>query len=263
MKTLTILKIGGEVVDQPEKLHLLLQQWAAISGQKILVHGGGKQANALSQQLGIQPNIIDGRRITDADSLKVVTMIYAGLLNKQIVAHLQAYGCNAIGLTGADANMIPAVRRNPEPIDFGFVGDIQPKKLNVAQLLQFLGKDIMPVFCAITHDGKGQLLNTNADTIASTIASSLTQHFNVHLILCLNQPGVLADAGDPQTLIKQLTPEQYQQMKEDGSVSDGMIPKLDTAFQALSNNVNQVIVGSPDLLASFPEEIKGTELCHS
>ncbi|MGI9543237.1 MAG: acetylglutamate kinase [Cyclobacteriaceae bacterium] len=263
MKKLTILKIGGEVVDQPEKLKLLLQQWAAISGHKILIHGGGKQANELSKQLSIQPKIIDGRRITDAASLKVVTMIYAGLLNKQIVAQLQAYGCNAIGLTGADANMIPASRRSSKPIDFGFVGDIKPTKLNVNQLLQFLEKDLTPVFCAITHDGKGQLLNTNADTIASAIASSLSHHFNVHLILCLNQPGVLVDANDPQSLIQQLTPKLYQQMKEDGSVTDGMIPKLDTAFQALSNKVDQVIVGSPDLLKYYPEEIKGTMLCHS
>ena len=263
MKKLTILKIGGEVVDQPEKLGMLLEQWAAISGHKILVHGGGKQANVLSRQLGIQPNIVDGRRITDASSLKVVTMVYAGLLNKQIVARLQAYGCNAIGLTGADANMIPATRRSPEPIDFGFVGDIESSAFNAIQLVQFLESGLTPVFCAITHDGKGQILNTNADTIASAIATRLSAQFEVHLILCLNQPGVLADANEPQSLIKELTPQLYQEMKENGSVTDGMIPKLDTAFDALSNQVKQVILGSPDLLQYYPEEIKGTELCQS
>ncbi len=237
MQSLLLIKIGGNVIDQSEALKAFLNEFAQIKGQKILIHGGGKIATDISRALGIEAQMIDGRRITDAETLKVVTMVYAGLINKTIVSGLQARGCNAIGLTGADANVIAAKIRVDKNINYGFVGDIE--QVNVAPIIQFLDAGLTPIFAPLTHDGKGAMLNTNADTIAAALASALCKLYETRLIYCFDKKGVLASANE-EAVIPQLNQRQYQGLKAKGIVTKGMLPKLDNAFATLQAGVRAV-----------------------
>ena len=242
MKTLTVIKIGGNIVDRPEELDLFLDNFVKIDGPKILVHGGGVMASDMLERLGIRTEMYQGRRITDLETLKVVSMVYAGWVNKSIVAKLQKIGCNSLGLSGADADSVPAVKRSPEPIDFGYVGDVNPAQINTSFLLSLLGRGITPVFCPITHDRNGSILNTNADTMASSIAIALTGDYYTKLIYCFEKQGVLYDYADDNSIIPLITKTNYNSLREKGVVKDGMLPKMDNAFYALDNGVSEVII---------------------
>lgn len=242
MKALTIVKIGGNVVDNPESLSKFLLMFNKIEAPKILIHGGGILASEISAKLGIETKMHNGRRITDAETLKVCTMVYAGWINKSIVAQLQKIGCNSLGLSGADAGVIPAKKRSPDPVDFGFVGDISPDEINTGVLVSLLGRGITPVFCAITHDRNGSLLNTNADTMASGIAVALSGSYYTRLIFCFEKDGVLYDPKDEKSVIPLITKESYTRLKNEGVVSEGMLPKLDNAFFALERGVSEVYI---------------------
>lgn len=239
---INVIKIGGNVVDNPALLADFVKDFASMEGAKVLVHGGGVLASTLQKALGQTPVMIEGRRVTDADTLKVVTMVYAGWCNKNVVALLQAAGCNALGMCGADANVITAVKRPAEPVDYGFVGDIYPDGINSGLILSLIGAGITPVLCAINHDGKGSLLNTNADTIASSVASALAGSADVSLIYCFEKNGVLSDKDDDDSVIPLITPSLYKELKADGVVADGMIPKIDNAFKAIASGVGSVII---------------------
>jgi len=240
MKTLTVIKIGGNIVDKPEELDLFLEKFVKIDGPKILIHGGGVMATEMSQKLGVETKMHQGRRITDLETLKLVSMVYAGWINKSIVAKLQKIGCNAIGLSGSDADCVPALKRSPVPVDFGYVGDVDPKQINVGFLTSLLGRGITPLFCAITHDRNGSLLNTNADTMASSIAIAMSGDYYTRLIYCFEKQGVLSDHSDADSIIPLITKESYISLKEKGVIKDGMIPKMDNAFYALENGVYEV-----------------------
>ena len=237
-----IVKIGGNIVDKPEALEQFLDDFHKLQGPKVLIHGGGAIASKLSKDLGLEVKMHNGRRITDYETLKLVTMVYAGLINKQIVAALQKRGCMATGLSGADGNSVPATRRAANPIDWGFVGDVEPSQINVKFLEVLLENGFTPVFCAITHDSNGSLLNTNADTMASSIARALSAKYNTSLVYCFEKDGVLADPDDDNSVIPLLTRESYKSLLEVGKIVGGMIPKLDNAFAALENGVNEVFV---------------------
>ncbi len=241
-EVLKIFKIGGGIIDDPAQLSKFLTDLAQVGGKKIVVHGGGKGANELLASLGILPNQVNGRRITDAATLDVVTMFYAGKTNKQIVALLQQAGVNALGLSGADGNAIQATKRPVAAIDYGFVGDLHEHSINTELLNQLLGGNLTPVFCAITHDGHGQLLNTNADTIAGALARALAGRYQVELHFCFEKDGVLADINDAQSVIPRLTPARYAELKAAGRIAAGMLPKLDNAFAALAAGVATVII---------------------
>ncbi len=241
-ESLSIVKIGGNIVDNPEALESFLNDFKKLEGNKLLVHGGGVMASKLAKQLGIETKMVIGRRITDEETIKVVTMVYSGWINKSIVASLQKIGCNAIGLSGADANCIPSIRRSPVPIDFGFVGDPDPNKVNSSFISQLLESDIIPVFCAITHDENGSLLNTNADTIAYSVATGLSKIYNTSLYYCFEKEGVLKDINNPNSLIATMSFEECEVYKENGIIVDGMIPKMDNSFKAISNGVSEVII---------------------
>ncbi|GHT16241.1 acetylglutamate kinase [Bacteroidia bacterium] len=239
---LNLIKIGGNIIDNESHLAQFLREFSAIHGHKILVHGGGKLATQLGTQLGISSQMIEGKRVTDADTLRVVTMVYAGWLNKHIVAQLQGIGCNAVGLSGADANLIPATQRAPEPINYGYVGDIMPARINTEFLNHLLEQDMSPVFCAITHNSKGQLLNSNADSIASSLAIAMSKIEQVRLIYCFEKNGVLSNVDNEGSIIPELTYESYEEYKTNGIISQGMIPKLDNAFKAISAGVSEVVI---------------------
>lgn len=243
MKKLRIIKIGGGIIDDGPSLHQFLQLFARIDGLKILVHGGGKGASEMLRSLGIAPQLVNGRRITDAATLDVVTMFYAGKTNKAIVAGLQQNCVNALGLSGADGNVIRAVKRSVREVDYGFVGDLRPASVDGALLGALLGLGLTPVICAITHDGHGQLLNTNADTIAATVAVALSSQFTVELHYCFEKNGVLLDVNDDDSVIARINLTSYVELKEAGIITEGMIPKLDNSFDALSQGVNEVIIG--------------------
>lgn len=262
METLYIVKIGGNVIDDENKLKLFLNDFSQIPGLKLLVHGGGKIATEISTALGVEPQLVDGRRITDAGSLKVVTMVYAGLINKNIVAQLQAVQCNAIGLTGADANLIPAKKREVAAIDYGFVGDIEAARINASGLQFFLNQGFTPIMAPITHDEQGNLLNTNADTIASTLAVALASLYQVSLIYCFEKKGVLRDVQDENSLIPEITPAKYQDLRQQGIIAQGMIPKMDNALQALERGVIAVHITHADdlLLITNQKQSAGTVL---
>lgn len=238
---LQIIKIGGNVINDKAKLATALAEFAKMPTLKILVHGGGRKASELSQQMGIEPQMINGRRVTDEATLEIVTMVYSGLLNTQIVADLQALGCNAMGLNGADLNAIQTHKRVVKDVDFGFVGDVDNCNATLISELIYLG--ISPVFCAITHDKKGQLLNTNADTIASTLAIALSEYFDVTLTYTFEKSGVLYNANDDNSLIPLIKKADYEQLKTDKIIFDGMIPKIDNAFLALEKGVDLVEIG--------------------
>ena len=244
MQELNIIKIGGNILDNPIQLHRFLGDFASVSGAKILVHGGGKIASSIGQRLGITPKMVEGRRITDAETLELVTMVYGGLINKQVVAQLQALGCNAIGMTGADGNAIYAQKRPVREVDYGFAGDVAgPKNISTATIQGLLSLDLTPVFAPLTHDGDGSMLNTNADTIASVLATALAPHYDVKLFYCFEKKGVLRDAGDDNSVIPEINKTLYQELKDTGVVSLGMIPKLDNAFAALEEGVRAVQIG--------------------
>lgn len=247
-----IIKIGGNVLDNPTKLSSFLTDFAKLEGPKLLVHGGGKIASAFGQRLGITPVMVEGRRVTDTETLELVTMVYGGLVNKQVVAQLQALGCNAIGLTGADMNSIAATKRPVREVDYGFAGDVAgPESINVQALGALLQVGLTPVFAPLTHDGKGSMLNTNADTIASVLATALAGKYKVKLMYCFEKRGVLADAADDHSVITEINYGKYQELKKAGIVSAGMVPKLDNAFAALHKGVRQVLIGEADSLLSM------------
>ncbi|UYZ65006.1 acetylglutamate kinase [Hymenobacter weizhouensis] len=240
--SLKIFKIGGGILDDEPALRRFVAELARVPGRKLLVHGGGKGASQLLAERGIEPQLVQGRRITDAPTLEVVTMFYAGKTNKQLVALLQAAGLNALGLSGADGNVLQATRRAVVDIDYGFVGDVRPAGVNTHLLHLLLDAGVLPVLCAITHDGRGQLLNTNADTIASTVAVALAARYAVELHFCFEKDGVLADMHDATSVISSLTPARYQALKAAGAVAAGMVPKLDNAFAALTQGVERVVI---------------------
>lgn len=256
---LFVIKIGGNVIDSDAALQSFLDDFATIPGKKILVHGGGKIATSIGKQLGIEPNYINGRRITDAATIDLVTMVYGGLLNKKIVAALQALGCHAIGLTGADANIIPANKRPVKETDFGFVGDIRNEEVGKKTIELFLANQLVPVVAPLTHDGKGQLLNTNADTIASSLAVALSASYDVRLIYCFEKKGVLENVEDDSSVIGLIDQEKYKQLLAGQKLADGILPKIDNAFAAIGNGVNEVLIGdAKDLVQNTTETVKGT-----
>jgi acetylglutamate kinase len=249
-----IVKIGGNILDNPSRLHSFLVDFSKLQGPKLLVHGGGKIASAIGQRLGIEPVMVEGRRVTDAETLELVTMVYGGLVNKQVVAKLQALNCNAIGMTGADANSILASKRPVKDVDYGFAGDVAGNdSINISALSTLLEAGLTPVFAPLTHDGKGSLLNTNADTIASVLATALATKYDVKLLYCFEKKGVLADANNDDSVIQHITPVTYKSLKESGVVSAGMVPKLDNAFAALNQGVSQVFIGEAEALLSIQD----------
>lgn len=246
---INVVKIGGNVIDNPEVLSRFLDDFVKLPSPKVLVHGGGKEATRLSERLQIETKMVNGRRVTDRETLDVVTMVYAGLINKRIVAGLQSRGCNAIGMTGADGNVVPSHKRSPEPIDFGFVGDINPAEVSDKFIKTLLESDIVPVFCAITYDKSGgTLLNSNADSVASAIATASSRIAEVDMHYCFEKDGVLIDIDNPDTLITEITPDKYNELKADGIINKGMIPKVDNAFAAVSGGVKRVIIKNSDNL---------------
>lgn len=257
-RKLYIIKIGGNIVDDEEKLELFLRNFAAIDAEKILVHGGGKMATRLAEQMQIPQQMIEGRRITDAETLKIVTMVYAGYINKNIVAMLQKYGCNATGLCGADGNSILAHKRTHPTLDYGWAGDVD--EVNVDFFTNLLEEEMCPVVAPITHNGQGQLLNTNADTIAQELARGLSKKYKVHLVYTFEKSGVLLDAEDDASVIQKIDPESYLELKEKNLVFAGMIPKLDNAFQALSTGVKKVIIGKAENIHELIRGEKGTTI---
>lgn len=249
---LTVIKVGGKIVEEEATLNRLLADFAAIDGYKVLVHGGGRSATRLAEQLGIESRMVNGRRITDAETLKVVTMVYGGLVNKNIVAGLQAKGVNAIGLTGADMDVIRSVKRPVKDVDYGFVGDVQ--RVNVSFLETLIRQGVVPVMAPLTHDGNGCMLNTNADTIAGETAKALASVFDVTLVYCFEKKGVLRDADDDDSVIPVITPEHFRTYVEQGVIQGGMIPKLENSFSAIEAGVSQVII----TLAAAINEGSGT-----
>ncbi len=258
MDKLYVIKIGGNIIDDDKKLSSFLRSFSNINGKKILVHGGGKLATRLADQLGVTQQMVEGRRITDAETLKIVTMVYAGYVNKNIVAQLQANNCNAIGLCGADGDAILAHKRKHPAIDYGFVGDVDA--INTGLLKTLLEQNISIVFAPITHDQQGQLLNTNADTIAQEIAKGMGAEYEVELIYSFEKSGVLLDAEDDSTVISSITPSSYQQLKSQQKIFAGMIPKLDNAFAALNSGVQKVIIGKAEKLEDLITGSSGTSI---
>ncbi len=258
MNKLFVTKIGGNVLDDEAALDKFLKDFASIQAPKILIHGGGAMATKIGNQLGIESRYVDGRRITDRQTLDLVSMVYGGLINKQIVAHLQHWGCNALGVTGADGNMIKAVRRPVKEIDYGFVGDITPESVNSTLLYFLLKQNVVPVFAPLTHS-EGMMLNTNADTIASVLAISLSKHFDVRLIFCFEKKGVLKDVTDENSVIRQLNEADYKRYLTEGVFHDGILPKLENSFSAIHSGVKEVLIGEvSDLLRNTRVDTEGT-----
>ncbi len=273
MEQLLVIKIGGNVIDNAPALESFLKKFATIDTKKILVHGGGKIATKIGDQLGIQSNYINGRRVTDAQTIDLVTMVYGGLVNKKIIAKLQSLQCNVIGLTGADANLIPAVKRplvyskptsgdagdEITAIDFGFVGDVTTNSLGIENLEILLTNNFTLVFAPLTHDGNGQILNTNADTIASSLAIVLSKKYDVRLIYCFEKKGVLENVADVNSIIPLITKEKYAQLKAENKLFDGIFPKIDNALDAIDNGVKEVLIGdAEDLLQNCTLNTIGT-----
>jgi acetylglutamate kinase len=246
METLKVIKIGGNIINNDKELQLFLEKFARLEGPKILVHGGGKLATSLAQKMNINVHMKEGRRITDAATLDISIMTYAGKINKNIVARLQAHQCNAIGFSGADGNTIVSEKRPVKETDYGFVGDV--KKVNIETLNILIKNKITPVFCAITHDSQGQLLNTNADTIASELAIAFSADYHVELYYCFEKKGVLKSIDDEDSVITTITTNNYKTLIDQGVITEGMIPKLDNCFYALKHSVNKVCIGLPGML---------------
>ena len=268
MDKLYVIKIGGNIIDDEKKLSSFLRSFAAIDEKKILVHGGGKLATKLAEKMGVEQKLVEGRRITDAETLKIVTMVYAGYVNKNIVAQLQSFNCNAIGLSGVDGDIILAHKRKHPVIDYGFVGDVD--SINIPLLKNLLDQNLSLVFAPITHDQQGQLLNTNADTIAQEIAKALSNDYEVMLIYSFEKSGVMLDINDETSVIQKLNWEEYQKLKtpsrsplgDGGKIFAGMIPKLDNAFAALNSGVNKVIIGKAEELDKLMKGTAGTTIAN-
>lgn len=240
MEKLTLIKVGGKIVEEPETLQQLLRDFSSIEGYKVLVHGGGRSATKVAAQLGIESKMVNGRRITDADMLNVVTMVYGGLVNKNIVAGLQSLGINALGLTGADMNTMRSDKRPVKDVDYGFVGDV--KEVNADLLSSLIRQGIVPVLAPLTHDKQGHMLNTNADTIAGEAAKALAKYFDVTLMFCFEKKGVLRDENDDDSVIPEINREAFKEYVEAGIIQGGMIPKLENAYQAIDAGVKEVII---------------------
>ena len=245
-KKITVIKVGGKIVEEPASLAALLDRFAAVEGAKVLIHGGGRSATKIAERLGIESKMVGGRRITDADTLQVVTMVYGGLVNKNIVAGLQARGVNALGLTGADCNIIRAHKRPVGEVDYGFVGDVD--YADGQMLGKLIEQGIVPIVAPLTHDGNGNLLNTNADTMAAETAKGLAKLYDVTLTYCFEFPGVMRNPDDAESLIATIDKASYKQLLADGTVSGGMIPKIDNAFNAIDNGVSQVVITRADAI---------------
>ena len=254
MEPLNLIKVGGAVVEDPDSLRALLDSFAALPGHKVLVHGGGRAATRIAAQMGIESHMVGGRRITDADMLQVVTMVYGGLVNKNIVAQLQANGINALGLTGADLGYMLSDKRPVKDVDYGFVGDVRHTDTTI--LADLINRGAVPVLAPLTHDGKGHLLNTNADTIAAEAAKALASVFSVTLTYCFEKKGVLRDPDDDDSVIDRITPADFERYKADGTVAGGMIPKLENAFNALAAGVDKVVITCHDALDAGTEIVK-------
>jgi acetylglutamate kinase len=258
MNKLFIIKIGGNVLDHPDALAKFLKDFASIKEPKILIHGGGKIATKIGNELGIESNYVKGRRITDGPTLDLVTMVYGGLVNKQIVATLQTLNCNALGVTGADGNMIHAVKRPVKEIDYGFVGDITQDSVNTSLLYFLLKQNTVPVFAPLTHS-EGKMLNTNADTIASVLAVAMSKHFDVRLIFCFEKKGVLKDVNDLNSVINHLPKKLYEELLVKKAFVEGILPKLENAYAAISAGVKEVLIGEAgDLVKNTGQETEGT-----
>ena len=251
---LTVIKVGGKIVEEEATLNRLLDDFATIEGHKVLVHGGGRSATKIAAQLGIESKMVNGRRITDSETLKVVTMVYGGLVNKNVVAGLQARGVNALGLTGADMNVMRSVKRPVKEVDYGFVGDVE--KVDASLLSDLIYKGVVPVMAPLTHDGKGHMLNTNADTIAGETAKALATLFDVTLVFCFEKKGVLRDENDDDSVIPLITPAEFKQYVADSIIQGGMIPKLENSFAAIDAGVSEVII----TLASAISGEEGTRI---
>ena len=258
MDKLFVIKLGGNIIDDEKKLSSFLQSFASVEGKKILVHGGGKLATKLGEKMGVEQKLVEGRRITDAETLKIVTMVYAGFVNKNIVAQLQSHACNAMGLCGVDGDIILAHKRKHPVVDFGYVGDVD--SINVPLVKNLLEQNLTLVFAPITHDQSGQLLNTNADTIAQEIAKAMGNEFDVELIYSFEKSGVLLDADDDSTLIPSINPSSYKKLKAEEKIFAGMIPKLDNAFAALNSGVRKVIIGKAEKLKELISGKSGTAI---
>ncbi len=243
---ITVVKVGGKIVEEKESLEALLSRFVAIEGKKVLVHGGGRSATRIAEKLGIESRMVDGRRITDEAMLQVVTMVYGGLVNKNIVAGLQSRGVNALGLTGADCNVLHAHKRPAGVVDWGYVGDVD--KADGAMLSAIIDRNIVPIMAPLTHDGNGNLLNTNADTIAAETAKALSPYYDVTLTYCFEFPGVLRNPEDATSVIPKITADSYRQLLAEGVVSGGMIPKIDNAFDAIKNGVKRVVITKADAI---------------
>ncbi|MDQ0476502.1 MULTISPECIES: acetylglutamate kinase [Chryseobacterium] len=258
---LYVIKIGGSLIDNQETLMNFLEQFASINALKILVHGGGKLASDLAVELNVPQQMTDGRRITNEETLDIVTMVYAGKINKKIVAKLQNFNCNAIGFSGADGNLIKSEKRSVSNVDYGFVGDVDSKSVNVDLLQKFLELQLSPVFSAITHDQKGDLLNTNADSVASVLAQALSQNYDVELLYCFDKDGVLEDVVNPDSAVKMLNFAKYEQLRSENKLHQGILPKLTNAFQAKENNVNKVVLHNETKLQNqINHQNEGTEI---
>ncbi|MDR2791669.1 MAG: acetylglutamate kinase [Tannerellaceae bacterium] len=262
---LTVIKVGGRVIEEDQPLELLLTRFAAVAGPKILVHGGGRSATTLARQLGIETHMVDGRRITDLPTLRIAAMVYGGWINKSIVARLQARGIDALGVTGADMDIIRSERRPVREIDYGYVGDVTHVRADI--FCRLIEQGHVPVIAPLTHDGHGSLLNTNADTIAAETAIALASFFDVTLIYCFEERGVLRNPADPDSVIDSLTPDSFRHYVDEGVISGGMIPKLENAFRAITAGVVQVQITNPDNLSplgiSPDSSSSGTRLHHS
>ena len=256
MQTLKVIKIGGNIIDNDQALNTFLKDFAKIASPKILVHGGGKMATQLANQMGVEVKMVDGRRITDQDTLDIISMVYAGKINKNIVAKLQANQCNAVGFSGADGNAIVSIKRPVKTIDYGFAGDVV--KVNTETLEILLENNVTPVFCAITHDEKGQLLNTNADTIASELAVGFANLYNTELYYCFEKNGVLRDVNDDDSVILLINTKNYQDLIDENIIADGMLPKLNNCFNAIQRHVQKVCIGKPEML--FDKNVKFTTI---
>lgn len=253
---LTIIKVGGKIVENSESLNSLLKDFAAVEGKKLLVHGGGRSATQMAARLGVETKMVDGRRITDEAMLKVVTMVYGGLVNKRIVAGLQALDVDAVGLTGADMNIVLSDKRKVSAVDYGWVGDV--KRVNAEAVATLIESGCCPVVAPLTHDGCGHMLNTNADTMAGEMAKAMAAHYDVTLMFCFEKPGVLADENDDSSLIPTITPAVLDDLKRRGVVSGGMIPKLDNAIACVSAGVESVVITQADRIA---DPYAGTKIC--
>lgn len=255
MEKLTLIKVGGKIVEEQATLSRLLASFAAIPGRKVLVHGGGRSATAMASRLGIESRMVSGRRITDKAMLEVVTMVYAGLVNKNIVAGLQALGVNALGMTGADMNILLSDKRPVGEVDYGYVGDV--RRVDAAALSALIEMGVVPVIAPLTHDGQGSMLNTNADTMAGETAKALALRYEVSLVYCFEKRGVLRDENDDNSVIAEMTRQQFETYRAEGVVQGGMIPKLENAFDAIRHGVREVIITRADAIG---EEHEGTRI---